>query len=108
MRLHFFNSAVIANSKMDYFTGYRLIRRTLKPLFPTLERREGSWGRNMCPAIASGIVTKATQAAIGQFFSLTLKKVPDVLARINRVQSPSEVVNEPPCLLSSYRDERFH
>ena len=57
MRLHFFNSAVIANSKMDYFTGCRLIRRTLKPLFPTLEKREGSWGRNMSPAIVSGIVT---------------------------------------------------
>ena len=74
MRLHFFNSAVIANSKMDYFTGYRLIRRTLKPLFPTLERREGSWGRNMSPAIASGMVTADASVSYWPIFFPDSKK----------------------------------
>ena len=81
MRLHFFNSAVIANSKMDYFTGYRLIRRTLKPLFPTLERREGSWGRNMSPAIASGMVTADASVSYWPIFFPDSKKGPRSLGK---------------------------
>ena len=55
----------------------------------------------MSPTIASGIATGDAPVSYWPFFSLTLKKVPEVLARIDWVQSPSEVVNEPPCLPSS-------
>ena len=44
----------------------------------------------MCPAIVSGIVTWDAPSAIGQLFSLYLVTVPEVFAKVNSAQFPSQ------------------
>lgn len=42
----------------------------------------------MCPAIVSGIVTEGALMNCLPIFSLSLATVPDVLGKVNSVQSP--------------------